>query len=253
MIFNLTTPAVSKLPKFTYTGTYTLIDDGNGNWRIKFLTSGKFTPAKDMTVDVFIVGGGGGGAGRGRGSSEWPILPGAGGGGGYTTTARKVKLIANTPYDVSVGSGGAPSYSPTNVQGSATAGGSASAFNYSARGGDGAHLREGAGSGGSGGSFGGAAAGSDGSNGGTSATARTGGTGQGSTTREFGESGGELYAGGGGSNALRSTTGSGGLGGGGNVNENGKTNTGGGGGSPAGQQGVGYGGSGIVIIRNARG
>ena len=34
MIFNLTTPAVSKLPKFTYTGTYSLIDDGNGNWRI---------------------------------------------------------------------------------------------------------------------------------------------------------------------------------------------------------------------------
>ena len=61
MIFNLTTPAVSKLPKFTYTGTYSLIDDGNGNWRIKFLSSGKFTPAKDMTVDVFIVGGGGGG------------------------------------------------------------------------------------------------------------------------------------------------------------------------------------------------
>ena len=26
MIFNLTTPAVSKLPKFTYTGTYTLLD-----------------------------------------------------------------------------------------------------------------------------------------------------------------------------------------------------------------------------------
>jgi len=30
----------NKLPSFTFTGTYTLVDDGDGNWRIKFLTSG---------------------------------------------------------------------------------------------------------------------------------------------------------------------------------------------------------------------
>lgn len=29
---------------FTYTGEYLLIDDTEGNWRIKFLTSGTFIP-----------------------------------------------------------------------------------------------------------------------------------------------------------------------------------------------------------------
>ena len=53
-------------PKFTYTGTHEYIDDGGGNWRIKFLTSGTLTLKNKITVDVFLVGGGGaGGSGNG--------------------------------------------------------------------------------------------------------------------------------------------------------------------------------------------
>ena len=46
---------------FTYTGEYLLIDDNDGNWRLKFLTSGTFIPLTDIMIDVFLVGGGGGG------------------------------------------------------------------------------------------------------------------------------------------------------------------------------------------------
>ena len=47
-----------------------------GNWRIKFLSSGVFTPLKNMTVDTFLVGGGGGSKG---GSSNNSTTAGAGG------------------------------------------------------------------------------------------------------------------------------------------------------------------------------
>ena len=55
-------------------GTYQVLDDGGGNWRIKFLSSGTFTPLKDMVIDAFLVGGGGG---------RSYVLCG-GGGAGYT-------------------------------------------------------------------------------------------------------------------------------------------------------------------------
>ena len=49
-------------PEISYTGTYALLDDGDGNWRIRFLTSGTLTFVKqNATVDVFCVGGGGAG------------------------------------------------------------------------------------------------------------------------------------------------------------------------------------------------
>ena len=74
--------AGSGLPKFTYTGTYTLLDDGHGNWRIKCKTSGTLTfTDRDQTLDVFMVGGGGGapyggGAGGGTtGGTQDPHLP----------------------------------------------------------------------------------------------------------------------------------------------------------------------------------
>ena len=82
------------------------------------------------------------------------------------------------------------------------------------------------------------------------------GIGQGTTTREFGESTGDLYSGGG-SGAERGNTttiiagGSGGGGTGGNGGA-GTANTGGGGGGSTAQSGGGAGGSGIVIIRNHR-
>ena len=58
----ITAPIIGK--DFTWTGeagTYQVLDDGDKNWRIKFLSSGTFTPLKNMTIDVFCVGGGGSG------------------------------------------------------------------------------------------------------------------------------------------------------------------------------------------------
>ena len=75
---------------FTYTGTYTWVDDGSGNWRLKFLTSGTFTPNKNVIVDAFLVGGGGGGW-RPAGANG-----GGGGGGGYTLTHASITLSAGT-------------------------------------------------------------------------------------------------------------------------------------------------------------
>ena len=77
-------------------GTYQVLDDGGGNWRIKFLSSGTFTPLKDMVIDAFFVGGGGASAGNYCGY----------GGAGYTTTVRSVVLTANTAYSIVVGAAG---------------------------------------------------------------------------------------------------------------------------------------------------
>lgn len=238
-------------PEFTYSGTYTLIDDGYAedgktqNWRIKFLTSGvlRFIDLGSGAngIDVFCVGGGGG--------SGWS----GAGGGGYVKNARTT-LAVNTDYQITVGGYGA----------SSSRGGTSSAFDCSAEGGYAGNGGKG-GNGGSGGGGNGAGTnaggkgGSDGSNGGngvgtfdTSASpfATRGGTGSGDTTREFGESTGALYAGGGGGSYA-----DGGAGGGGKgaknalsiTGSNGSTNTGGGGGA-----GGHSGGSGIVVIRNAR-
>ena len=182
-------------------GTYQVLDDGGGNWRIKFLSSGTFTPLKDMVIDAFLVGGGGG---------RSYVLCG-GGGAGYTTTVRSIVLAANTSYSIVVGAAG------TNGRSSGsdgTNGGTTSAFSAVAAGGKGSTTgkgTQGIGLSGSGGSGGGgynisgvhaqrsaADGGTDGADGTTITSA--GGTGQGTTTREFGETDGDLYASGGGDN-----------------------------------------------------
>ena len=101
MILNMTGPATGgsaiSAPiigkDFNWTGgdgTYQVLDDGSGNWRIKFLSSGTFTPLRNMVIDAFLVGGGGpGGKRTGTGGA-------AGGGSGYTTTVRSIVLAANT-------------------------------------------------------------------------------------------------------------------------------------------------------------
>ena len=216
MIFNLSTPALPTAPKFTYTGTYECIDDGGGNWRIKFLSSGVFTPLKDMTIDVFLVGGGG--------SSNNGIVNTVGGGGGYTTTVRNIALTANTEYSIVVGAGGVIS----GLNG--TDGGSSSAFGANAAGGKKAAGSSNDAKGGNGGSGGGqnnTAGGTDGANG----RGTRGGTGQGTTTREFGEADGTLYASGGDGQSATDAA------------ADGAENTGDGG------DGKHNGGSGIVIIR----
>ena len=238
MIFNLTQPVLDSAPKFTYTGTYEYIDDGGGNWRIKFLTSGTFTPLKNMTADAFLVGGGAGGGYR-----YGPY----GGGGGYTKTEKSIALSANNTYEIVIGAGGESNGN----------GGETSAFSVTVSGGSGKN----GGSGGGTGSNVGRNGGSDGSDGYTDSI-NTAGKGQGTTTREFGEPTGTLYSGGGGGAGRSSSTcGLGGDGGGGDGTYNqskgkdGEENSGGGGGgnyvdnSSGLTSAGGRGGSGIVIIR----
>lgn len=234
-----------KLPEFTYTGAYSLLNDGDDNWRIKFLTSGTLTfTDRTRTVDAFLVGAGGGAI------TTWE----GGAGGGYTNTQFSIVLLAETGYVITIGAG---------VSGGS--GGQTAAFGYTANGGNVAH----AGSGANGGSGGGGrvgtppatdpSGGEDGSDGATSYP-YNGGVGQGTTTREFGETGGDLYAGGGGGGCDLGQVTQGGYGGGGNgagngfyYNTAGIVNTGGGaGGGGRVSSGSIAGGSGIVVIRNHR-
>lgn len=258
---------------FTYTGQYNeRLEDGV----VEFLTSGVLTFKKETPIDVFMVGGGSSGN-SGRTTQPDSDADGSGGGaGGYTKTLLNIIPRARQGYQVIIGSGGAEQTSKLSF---GNAGGTTSAFGSSVSGGaPKTTARNVGGDGGSGGGQGGAraastqagrAGGVDGGNGGYYNAAGSGGTGQGTTTREFGESTGKLYAGGGGGGSSNYTVvastngGNGGGGGGGNgagysANATaGTPNTGGGGGGGAGkttssslERGVGAaGGSGIVCIR----
>lgn len=250
-------PAV-KLPRYTYTGVSTLLDDENGNWRIKFLTSGTLEFEKDAFLDVFVAGGGGGGYGIANDG-------GGGGGGGYTNKSA-YQIIADTPFDIIIGAGG----------GANADGGTSSAFGCSAIGGKkGTSTAGGAGGSGGGGgsgqsgySYSGGNGGSNGSSGsnGTRGGSYLGGAGQGTTTAEFHEPTATLYGAGGGGAQVYGASGTGGTGGatgGGNgrgsnytVATVGVPNSGGGGGGTVAASDLGgggkAGGSGIVIIRNQR-
>lgn len=272
------------LPGFTYTGTYSVVDDGDAGWRIKFLTSGTLTLSSPRIIDVFLVGGGASGNAGSNLYVEQLSCGGGGGGAGYTKTYKSVTTQANKSYSIVIGAGGASVSAKDN--GSPTkgkSGGSTKAFGYTAAGGTAYwpasnYLANGGGSGGSGGANGGqewadeydkpTAAGYNGSNavGGSAAH----GAGQGETTREFGEASGKLYAGGGGGGGVNyngstySGTAGGSGGGGRGASHNttagdGTANTGGGGGGgfvswqPAQRRRAsGDGGSGIVVIRNHR-
>lgn len=252
MIFNMggVENVAGKMPEFTYSGTYQLINDGKvgakQNWRIKFLTSGVLRFTKVVKeIDVFLVGGGGGGATGFYDGSQYVGYGGSG--GGYTKTQRAVKVEAGVDYAIIIGDGGAVSSRYTNHRGGTTSGfgfeaeggypgsytGSFAAGNFNPKGGNG----------GSGGADyitsppQGFEGGYDGSNGGGT----DGGIGQGSTTAEFGESGQTVYSTGGSTgNTGKGTTAQ---------NPNGAANTGNGG-TSRGSSSVG--GSGILVIRNAR-
>lgn len=241
----------------TYTGSWAWVDDGNDNYRIRFLSSGTLTLAKGITVDIWSVGGGAGGGSTGN------TIAAAGGAGGYTGRWDAVNLVAGQAYTIAIGAGGGASAAggATGISGGAlnvyTSGGNTPNPRYiGASGGCGS----GGGKGGIGGSNGGSGtAGGDGA----------GGTGQGSTTYEFGDASLALYAGGGGGGAGGNNWdpnyGAGGAGGGarggdhyGGTGWSAAANTGGGGGGGGakGDSGVGgtggSGGSGILIIRNHR-
>ena len=202
---------------FTYTGEYLLIDDNDGNWRIKFLTSGTFIPLTDMTIDVFLVGGGGGRGNHNTTSAEWTASKPGCGGGGYTTTSKLIVLTPNTEYPIVIGEGGVTSENNTKQ----TDGGNSTAFNQEALGGkyakylkDGGYHRFYGGNGGSGGAPDSKSGGIDGANAETQTSTNRqysyyDGIGQGTTTREFGESDGTLYASGGGTNITKVETNSG--------------------------------------------
>ena len=69
------------LPSYTFTGQHLLLDDGDGHWRIKFLSSGVLEwLSPDTVIDLFLVGAGGAG-GHIRG-----------GGGGYTQTYKQITI-----------------------------------------------------------------------------------------------------------------------------------------------------------------
>lgn len=199
----------------TYTGSYTMVDDGSGDWLVKFLTSGTLTFTQyPGGIDVFAVGGGAGGNGYGAG------------GAGYTTTSLDVVVDVDAGIPVSIGAGSSA------VSGTATAsqGGTTALGGINALGGYGATSYSG-GDGGSGGGgedggthFDGGVDGADGE------PYSRGGIGQHTTTREFAEASGTLYSTGGSSITTVAGT----------------ANTGDGGGRNA------KGGSGIVIIRNHR-
>ena len=213
------TPAV--YPKYTYTGQHTLIKDENDHWRVKLTSSGVIENlGENLKIDIFAVGGGGGGSGQGFGGC-----------GGFTQTAKGVTISKNQRIEVFIGSGGASGYGSTTGPSGTIRGleGGTSKFGdlcianggqggpYSSKNSPHSSFR--------GGSGGGAAAqnssssnnnagsgGTDGGNGGSANNTYTdgsgnwteqGGIGQGSTTREFGEAGADLYAGGGGGGVLR--------------------------------------------------
>lgn len=218
------------MPEFTYTGTYQLIDDGGGNWRIKFLTSGVLTFTKlgnaSKGIDVFLVGGGGG-CGNANGVSDFL----GAGGGGYTKTTRQITVQVGMEYNIVIGAGG----TKPNSSSTQTRGGTTSAFNTSIEGGYSGKAMSG-GDGGSGGaSTNGATGGTDGGDGSVGNAGGQAGKGQGTTTREFGEASGKLYASGGYWDS-----------------RNGADNTGNGGGGVYLNTKSSTGGSGIAVIRNHR-
>jgi len=280
---------INKTDKFYNANMISYTYTGNSNYRsdgvIEFLTSGILTISAQYCIDVFLVGGGSGGCG-GWYSSSSSYGGGGGGAGGYTKTSKSIEIIPGD-YNIIIGAGGkAGSYNYNNstycapMNGEDTIG-----FGLTANGGKISNkLNPGGtvsslkllicgGNGGSGGGQGmgrsitseyfkiGGDGGSDGSDGKASdpkpnINTYPIGTGQGSTTREFSESSGKLYAGGGGGGVVNvgssSVWGNGGEGGGGNYdNKNGTANSGGGGfGGNDGQRGGGGdGGSGIICIR----
>ena len=251
-------------PKFTYDGDYVIRDDGV----VELLTSGTLVFLNTAVIDIFMVGGGSSGAYH----VKTEVNKYTGGNGGYTRTIKRVTLSKGVQIPVTIGAGG------TNGSN-----GGSSTFNELTVNGGTAPSDKSSGEGGSGGGAGGWAdkggggtGGSDGSNGTVVSTSYNAGTGQGSTTREFGETTGKLYAGGGGGASYASIKypkpgAAGGDGGGGRgagcgeksasaniAGTSGVANTGGGGGG-GGQtfnKGTwidpGSGGSGIVCIREAQ-
>ena len=244
----------------SYTGNCEVVDDGNDNWKVRFLTSGTLNISTDLNVDTFLVGGGGAGAGAFYVYTDdtwW--ANGAGGAGGYTKTYRNVNIKSSDTYTITVGAGGVGSAGgDTSLVGGSInhiANGGARSNGAGGSGGGGGCVGNGYGcSLGVGGKYGNSGTGGVGSNGGSG---ESGGQGQGTTTCEF-----EQSASGSNTDLTGCATGVADYGGGGNGGGTsvGTANTGNGG-DGASSNGLNWnattrtgndGGSGIVIIRNSR-
>lgn len=269
--------------KFTYSGLFTMREDGV----VELRSSGVFVPERDMNVDIFGVGGGGKGAAP---RNAYEIRGYGGGGGGYTKTVKGVILIAGVEYPVTIGAGSNEYTKDGNATSfgsilTAAGGKTASSSNVNvgmtganggSGGGGGTAIRQMLGMVGAKGGYNGGNGNSNTIPSGQKGYAGPGGSGQGTTTREFGDVTGRLYAGGGGGGMCAvdyatATASEGGDGGGGTgalisststtnatlistASTAGTNNTGGGGGGGAisGESVVmpsGDGGSGIVCIR----
>lgn len=237
--------------------------------KVTFTSSTTWTvPDKVTSIDVFLVGAGGGAK-----PEMWNSWDNSnGGGGGFTKTVKGIAVKPGQTFQVVIGAGVAGSRGSSTKFGAHVAEGRYSGQTNIDNSGENYNKP---GDGGSGGAFNGAFSSntssyqglrrSDGGTGGSDGkgvvdhvnpkhTRKT--TGQNTTTREFGEPGGTLYAGGGGG------AGGGGTGsaeplstGGHSFGTNGNPNTGGGAGSPYDSgststcQSNTKGGSGICIVR----
>jgi hypothetical protein len=259
----VTAPFASGGNRISQDGTY---------WYHEFLTSGTFTPAKNLTCDYLVLAGGGGGMGISSGGAYG--APG-GGAGGYRTSVgtsgrnssaeSPLSLAVATNYAVTVGAGGAAntlgsdsilstitSLGGGTISGGTTVnGGSGSgAFDFSPQNVPGAGTANQGFGGGTSPSA--TSPGGGGGAGGAGSTARQGGVGI--TSSISGSSVGRGGGGGGGYTSVSNATDGGGSGGIANSNNGsaGTANTGGGGGGGSAQGTTtagGAGGSGIVIIR----
>ena len=89
-----TTPVIAP-----YASGGDIIQTDGTYWYHAFLSSGTFTPTKNLSCDYLVVAGGGAGGSFSGG--------GGGGAGGYKTST--LSLTANTAYTATIGAGGAPS------------------------------------------------------------------------------------------------------------------------------------------------
>ncbi len=231
---------------FTITGNYEIISDGGINWRAKIYgatgnTSGsasiKFNSATN--IDLFLVGGGAGGGAYYEDYDGTRFFPcyGAGGGAGKTRTIRNYSANNTSTYAITVGAGGSAGYrSGTTNYAGGNGGATSFTSSYSIAGGTGKNGGSGGGGNGGYGNAGGIG-GTNGGNGAAGGAGGSGGTGQGTTTKEFGESTGTLYASGGGAGGATATA---------------RTVNSGNGGNGSSSTTASTGLSGIVVIRNKR-
>lgn len=113
------------IPNFTYTGDYHIVNEGTPDWKIYFTSSGTFTPASNIAVQVQAIGGGGGG--NGGNSYQKPRV----GGGGGNSMVNEIILEAGIKYPLTIGAGGTGG----SAGGAGASGGTTTGFGLTAAGG----------------------------------------------------------------------------------------------------------------------